>query len=570
MLSKVNVFLKTLRIEKFIMLNKSSGILKAKIFTCASVAVLLSACGGGDNTGTAQAVSGIETQNSSADTVSTAAAHAGSITYLAESAVTSGNTVLSSASQGYVGTAFATHFWANNDSIKFTVTAAQAGEHDIAMRYQNPEDGERSLSLYLNGQKLRQTILPKQDDKSGWDVAVERVTLQAGANTIEYRREAQDTGGINLNSIDVSPATMTAAIAVISLTPIPATSRHLYVATTGSDSNPGTQSAPFKTIQRASQSAIPSTTVHVAPGTYAGGITTATSGSSSGRIYYVSDKKWGAKIVPSGTSQRAWTVTGNYVTVNGFDIDGANSTAWRIGVLTRSSNVSVENNHIHNIATRSADCTSTGGAGVVGDSYYGGLNITFDRNLVHNIGPTTACTYIHGIYLSTSGTISNNIVHRVGHGGIHLWHDANKVKIVNNTIFNTPKAIIVGTGQRYKLSTPGDYMTVANNIMVDNKYGIIEESDGKGYGSHNYYINNLYYRNTYNESIYAVNKPHVSGSITADPMFVSYQIGGGGDYHLRSGSPAISKGNATHAPVLDFDGKKRGTTSSDDRGAYEY
>jgi hypothetical protein len=56
--------------------------------------------------------------------------------------------------------------------------------------------------------------------------------------------------------------------------PAPTAAYHLYVATTGSDSNPGTQSAPFKTILRASQAAKPDTIVHVAPGTYPGGFQT--------------------------------------------------------------------------------------------------------------------------------------------------------------------------------------------------------------------------------------------------------------------------------------------------------
>ena len=165
---------------------------------------------------------------------------------------------------------------------------------------------------------------------------------------------------------------------------------------------------------------------------------------------------------------------------------------------------------------------------------------------------------------------SNNIIYKVGYGGVHLWHDANRVNIVNNTIFDTPKAILVGTGQRYKLTVPGDYINVANNILVDNGYGIIEESDGSGNGQNNYYVNNLHYRNKVNEAINSYNKPHISGSVVADPMFVNYQISGGGDYHVKSGSPTISKGSATYAPAIDFDGKARANTSSDDLGAYEY
>src|SRR5690606_8628622 len=43
----------------------------------------------------------------------------------------------------------------------------------------------------------------------------------------------------------------------------PSSFYHLYVATTGSDSNPGSQSRPFKTINKAASVAKASTTVHV-------------------------------------------------------------------------------------------------------------------------------------------------------------------------------------------------------------------------------------------------------------------------------------------------------------------
>src|SRR6266576_3913853 len=66
------------------------------------------------------------------------------------------------------------------------------------------------------------------------------------------------------------------------------TTTDLYVSPSGSDSNPGTQAAPFKTILAASQVAQPGTAVHVTPGTYSGGFATATSGTASSPIHYVS------------------------------------------------------------------------------------------------------------------------------------------------------------------------------------------------------------------------------------------------------------------------------------------
>ena len=46
------------------------------------------------------------------------------------------------------------------------------------------------------------------------------------------------------------------------------TSTQYYVATNGSDSNPGTQSAPWKTIQKAMNSATAGSTVNIKGGTY--------------------------------------------------------------------------------------------------------------------------------------------------------------------------------------------------------------------------------------------------------------------------------------------------------------
>src|SRR5438270_13262023 len=100
----------------------------------------------------------------------------------------------------------------------------------------------------------------------------------------------------------------------------------IYVSTTGSDSNSGTQTSPFATILAASQAAQPGTTVHVAAGTYYGGFQTTASGTSSAPIHYVSDTRWGASIVPSpsSTSEFGWDQRGAYVTIDGFNVDRAN------------------------------------------------------------------------------------------------------------------------------------------------------------------------------------------------------------------------------------------------------
>ena len=173
----------------------------------------------------------------------------------------------------------------------------------------------------------------------------------------------------------------------------------LYVASTGSDSNAGTQAAPFRTILKASQVAAAGTTVHVAAGSYPGGFVTSASGTATARIHYVSDTKWGAKIVPPAGSSTAvaWDNRGSYVDIDGFEVDGSvaqGGTAWLTGIYTAGSFDVVENSHVHNIGT--AGACSTGG-GIGSDSYYNGASNDALANVVHDIG-APGCSTMYGVY----------------------------------------------------------------------------------------------------------------------------------------------------------------------------
>lgn len=351
----------------------------------------------------------------------------------------------------------------------------------------------------------------------------------------------------------------------------PATTYNYYVSPTGSDSAAGTKAAPFKTLAKAAAIATKaSTTVWVAPGTYAGGIKTTASGTASSRIYWVSTTKWGAKVVPPSTStnNNAWDNRGNYVSIIGFDVDGTNAgsgTAWLHGIYTGGSYGMIANNHIHNIATKVA-CTSAGGSAIGVDSYYHGVMSDVVSNQVNDIG-ATGCSYIQGIYFSTSGTIKNNLVYRVGEAAIHLWHDATSVTITNNTTTTSGFGIIVGGGDFYFTSAGANNVFVANNIVYDNKYGISEQGTT---GKSNQYKNNLVVQNsTYNVSLR--NGLTAASTVSSDPLFKAYsKTAAAPDFHLTSSSPAIGRGIATNAYATDLDGKARNASTGYDIGAYQH
>jgi hypothetical protein len=364
--------------------------------------------------------------------------------------------------------------------------------------------------------------------------------------------------------LTASAAVLLAAAGAASATTTPATTYNYYVAPTGSDSAAGTKTAPFKTLARAAQVATKaSTTVWVAPGTYTGGVKTTASGTASSRIYWVSTTKWGAKVVP-GSTANIWDNRGNYVSIIGFDFDGSTKPTVTHGVYTGGSYTMIQDNHVHNIA-KSATCNSAGGSAIGTDSYYNGVWDDVVSNTVHDIGPA-GCKYIQGIYVSTSGTVKNNLVYRVGEAAIHLWHDANHVTITNNTVTTSHYGLIVGGGNFYHSSTGDDYTVVNNNIFMDNGYGISEQGTT---GTHNSYSNNLVTGNGTNISLR--NGLTAKNTVSSNPLFASYsKTLTTPNYLITASSPAVGRGTATGAYATDIVGRPRNATTGYDIGAYQH
>jgi hypothetical protein len=341
-----------------------------------------------------------------------------------------------------------------------------------------------------------------------------------------------------------------------------------YVAPEGSDSAAGTSDKPFRTLARAARAVRANSTVWVAPGIYEGGVMVKTSGTESGRINFVSTRRGAAKIVPPALSTRttAFDVRGNYVSVIGFDVDGSNSKAgkkWLSGIYVGGSYGMVQGNHVHHIA-QSVSCNSGGGSAIGADGYYHGEHIDVIGNTVHDIGPA-GCSFVQGIYMSTSGSVKNNVVFRVAEAAIHLWHDARDLSITGNTVSGSNTGIIVGGGNFYFTSGGADNTTVNNNIVYDNKIGISEQ--GKT-GKSNKYMNNLVYKNSIN---WALKKGMAhSGSVAAEPQFVSYTRNGSANFRIAPVSPAVGGGTPVDAHPVDIESRPRNATTGYDIGAYQH
>lgn len=402
-------------------------------------------------------------------------------------------------------------------------------------------------------------------------IALVAVCGQAHATVRQHAMTMAQNGGNEMllaDQFNAEPAPGSVNAIELNGAPTPTPSiYHLYVAVTGADTNAGSKSAPFRTISKAAAAAKPSTTIHVGAGTYVGNVVTARSGNATGRVRFVADSKWGARVVGTGTEAH-WTNSGNFVDIVGFDISGSG----RLGILNYASNTRIEANHVHDLKI-SGGCTGSGGAGIV-DANYSATDDDIIGNVVHDIGIPGKCNGVQGIYHSNlRGKIMNNIVYRVSAWGIHLWHAANNVVIANNTVFNNGSSSMGGGIEAGSGDSPGgivlDHTSIINNIVYNNPGASITQYcySGAGcIGSSNLTANNLVYGNGRNISLRVGS---AKGTIGADPKFVNYQANGTGNYRLQSGSPAINKAVAASAPTYDIDSAARPLGGAIDIGAYE-
>jgi hypothetical protein len=61
-----------------------------------------------------------------------------------------------------------------------------------------------TLSLYVNGVRLRQVPLPATADWDSWGLRTETVALETGASSVAYRFDATDSGNVNLDQLEAT------------------------------------------------------------------------------------------------------------------------------------------------------------------------------------------------------------------------------------------------------------------------------------------------------------------------------------------------------------------------------
>jgi hypothetical protein len=326
-----------------------------------------------------------------------------------------------------------------------------------------------------------------------------------------------------------------------------------YVATTGSDSNPGTQSAPFRHLSKAALTASqPGDTVIVMDGTYDNEGAVAPnivvilyySGTAGNPITFRSQNRGGA-ILDSMNSSTTTSCDGasayfglkstSFIIIQGFVIQrGCDA-----GIETDGAahDIAIRWNEIRNIANHTVtDQMGRSGIYLHASEY----NFIFDGNSFHDIGRTDGTTLLHfdhGIYAQGQGmTIINNIFYNMNRGfSIQLADGASNWLVANNTF-----AFGNANGEAGQIMFWGtnSNITVRNNIFYNPNSSAITRYAATISGSA--FDHNL---------IYGVSTAIADptgftvgiNQIGANPLFVNASTTPY-DFRLQSGSPGIGAG----------------------------
>jgi Right handed beta helix region len=186
-------------------------------------------------------------------------------------------------------------------------------------------------------------------------------------------------------------------------------------------------------------------------------------------------------------------------------------------------------------------------------------HIVIDRNRIHgNCCDSTRQT--HGIYIQGDDQqVTNNLIYAESNGfGVHAYDYGRRLRIVSNTIDGaTLGPIVIGGSGSGPEGTGVADVDVVNNIGTGSPagYGVFCYENPTNYRIHD----NLFF------GVQLLSNCTLgAGNALANPLYV-----GGGDYHLRTGSPGIDSGDGAWLYAPDFGGGARPQGVRVDKGAYE-
>jgi len=352
----------------------------------------------------------------------------------------------------------------------------------------------------------------------------------------------------------------------------PSTGTRRYVALDGSDSNPGTETRPWRSLQRALDLAKPGEQILVRGGTYTGTAVGPDKNDGVGNSILAS---------PQGAPGQPITLQpypGEQVTIvafisfpraawfrmTGFIVDGAGAHPGAPGVSLGNTSTG-EAHHVELSYNEIRNFRPTSGTISMGILHHGGSDNALIGNRIHHIGSKTF--YDHGIYMNRGRrvVVANNVIWDITGGyGLHIWGDFDDSWVIHNTVYGSAASgfTIGGNDQRGK----PDRTVAANNLLAGHTatgnsqqgYAAMEYQPGVG----NSVRRNLGWANGRSNPFW-LSASGPANNRTADPRFVA---AGSRDLRIQRGGAAQDAGE-DFGLRLDADGRAR--DSRPDIGAFE-
>ncbi len=399
-------------------------------------------------------------------------------------------------------------------------------------------------------------------------------------------------------------ATTTTTTASTTTTTLAATGPTYYLSPTGNDANPGSQSAPWRTIQKAANTVVAGDTVVLLNGSYEEPtVSFSRSGTSSKPITFVAQNKWQAILSSTSGCQPGFSIRASYITVKNIRLSVSPRNV-QCGIYT-SSNVDIR-------AWSSTQPTpsnpTTGIAGFVADGIKidaglaraVGVKSNQDFTIIQNSEANNALELLNsknsiirnnvvtgqdkfGVSIFAKGgvrnaQIYNNVVYnKVQEGlGIYLggyscdtcfFDTSTKIEAYNSVAYNNVVVNQSG-GRMYGLIFAGAKDSAFfNNVVIGGQVFLLE-------GGHNSGIRAPTTNPTFRNNIVTCNAnatgwtgqytgtlsidsnnfygcsgvPAQANAVVGDPLLVNQAS----DWHLQLHSPALNRGAA--ASIIGYDG----------------